>query len=368
VRGQTDATARAQDAREFLDSRTHWTAGYAREVASKLRAYYRWRVATGRSPRNVFGGLWTIPNAPAVAAGPDAAAYLAYREAVSSPETVAGARRTLARWTRFLAARGRTPSTARFDDAAAFLGAHAKGWGAGSVYRATSTLRTFHAWLLAAGRAEGANPWSMRAPTPSRSIPDVLTPAHWRRLEAAMQAAVDGAQGRWRVLGLRRYATIRFMFFAGARSIEARRLRAADVDFAERYAHLHGKGGRKPKERKAPFDARTGEVLQLYLREGRPQLTRDWRGLIVRRRLPRWRLESKEDGLAWAGCAVVHTLNETDLPFAVRRALAARAVYHLLRLWTVGRQEALRRLTAETAAWRAAGAVDAAPPPSGQGL
>ena len=317
ARQKTDATATREDAVAFLDSRRA-TPGYVREVACKLRAYYRWRLATGRSPCNPFEDLYTIPNAPVSLGDKDAADYAAYRDSLSSPATMESTRRTLAGWTEFLAMRGKSPREASFDDAAAFLGVHAKGWGAATVYKQTSSLRVFHRWLIDTDRSAGRNPWdSVKAPTPSRSIPDPLLPEEWQRIEAALVASVHASHGRWLPLALRRWALVRFAFSCGARNVELRRVCVEDLDFEGRYAHLRGKGGRKPKERIVPFGPRTAEVLRLYLQDGRPHLLRSPRGILF----------PSEEGKPLSPSAVASAVHT-----AARAAEGGRRVYpHLLR-------------------------------------
>lgn len=60
-----------------------------------------------------------------------------------------------------------------------------------------------------------------------------------------------------------------------------------------------------------------------------------------------------QDPFASVVLAIATALNETDLPLAKRRDIAASVVRHLLSASAMSGEEAFVRLYAETAAWRA---------------
>jgi site-specific recombinase XerD len=110
---------------------------------------------------------------------------------------------------------------------------------------------------------------------PARVPNASLAPRRPRRLPVAPKAAevnalLESLRGEG-ALGLRNRALVELVYSAGLRSAEAVGLDLQDVDFEQELVHVRGKGG---KERTVPLGEEAAYRLSLYLREGRPELTR----------------------------------------------------------------------------------------------
>ncbi len=108
------------------------------------------------------------------------------------------------------------------------------------------------------------------------AVPDVaLSSRRPRRLPDAPKVAeidelLERAEGE-SPLALRNRALLELLYSGGFRSAEAVGLDVADVDFERETVHVHGKGG---KERVVPLGEEAAHHVALYLRDGRPELTR----------------------------------------------------------------------------------------------
>jgi site-specific recombinase XerD len=106
-------------------------------------------------------------------------------------------------------------------------------------------------------------------------VPDAsLAPRRQRRLpEVPSAAEVEGLVDLFAgddALALRNRALVELVYSAGLRSAEAVQLDLVDVDFEQELVHVRsGKGG---KDRVVPLGEEASYLLQLYLREARPQL------------------------------------------------------------------------------------------------
>jgi site-specific recombinase XerD len=192
--------------------------------------------------------------------------YVRFR-AIRSPEYASTVRLTLLSWQRFLG--GRQDVEATRQDAQAYIASRSGRWSDSTCYRVAGCLRSYHTWI-----GTEPNPWDgVRLPAPQRSIPRVVAPEEWSRLEAVLSDLPTEARARRR--GLRRWAALRLLFAGGLRNCELRRLRYEDLDLERRYAIVKGKGR---KERTVPFGTRTQSVLSCWLSEGRPWYIRGQRG------------------------------------------------------------------------------------------
>ncbi|WP_432540502.1 site-specific tyrosine recombinase XerD [Kineococcus sp. SYSU DK002] len=241
-----------------------------------------------------------------------------------SANTLGAYRRDLARYVRFLTARG-VLDPAAVDEAAvsAFVVALRSGGDGGaaltasSAARAASAVRGWHRFLHAEGRSEGDPAVGVRPPTPPRRLPTALTLEEVERLLATAGLGGDGALS---AVPLRDRALLEVLYGCGARISEAVGLDVDDVS-AEvlgetGVVRLRGKGS---KERVVPVGSYAQRALEQYLVRSRPQLVGAGRGtpaLFVNTRGGRLSRQS-----AWA-----------VLQSAARRAGITRAVSpHTLR-------------------------------------
>ncbi len=116
----------------------------------------------------------------------------------------------------------------------------------------------------------------MRFTLGAAHVPEIaLPPRRRRRLPDApkladVEALVAGAAGD-APLDLRNEAILELAYSCGLRSAEVVGLRLGDVDFEQESVHVLGKGAR---ERVVPLGERAAWKVAVYLRAGRPLLTR----------------------------------------------------------------------------------------------
>ena len=189
-----------------------------------------------------------------------------------SPHTVAAYSRDLARYTDWLADRGKlTPGSITAQDLADYELALATGdethvpLAASSRARAVVAVRNLHAFGVAEGLTPANVAAEMGVPKQGQHLPKALS-------IAAVQALLDGLP-RDTAIGLRDAALLELLYSTGARVSEAVSL---DVDDATRLLadddaslRLIGKGD---KERLVPVGNYAREALTAYLVRGRPAL------------------------------------------------------------------------------------------------
>ena len=202
----------------------------------------------------------------------DAERFLTYlvAERGLSDNTLAAYRRDLRRYVTFLAARG-IERAADVDAGAvrsfvASVSASTYGpdehpYTATSVSRALSAVRSFHRFLLREGIAEHDPSADVVRPRLPRALPHPLGVEEVRRLIEAPDPSTPS--------GLRDRAILELLYGAGLRVSELTSLDVDDLDLADGFVRVVGKGG---KEREVPMGRHARAAVEAYLTRGRPSL------------------------------------------------------------------------------------------------
>ncbi|MFN8077007.1 MAG: tyrosine recombinase XerC [Kineosporiaceae bacterium] len=147
-----------------------------------------------------------------------------------------------------------------------------------SLARRAASARAFTAWATRTGRASVDVGVRLRAPTPARSLPTVLSPSVARRLvqvplhaKAAQAEVADGdepapgsGEPRAHALATRDAAVLELLYATGMRVSELTGLDLTDVDADRRTVRVLGKGS---KERVVPFGVPARDALARWLGE-----------------------------------------------------------------------------------------------------
>jgi site-specific recombinase XerD len=197
---------------------------------------------------------------------PDLAAYLLWLEGRGcSPATLRAYRADLRQYAGWL---GRGRLTARTADAAAvrrfaaFLGASR--YAPSTAARKLSSVRAAHAWMAERGLAASDPALHVPGPRRPRLLPATVTAAEFDRTAAVVRGATP--------LELRDRALLELLYGCGLRAAEACGLRLADLDLAQAWLRVTGKGDR---QRQVPIGGHAAAAVDRYLRGGRPQLVRE---------------------------------------------------------------------------------------------
>jgi integrase/recombinase XerD len=188
--------------------------------------------------------------------------YLAFERGLS-PRTLDAYGRDVAKLRDYLEARG-IDDAGRADPRDLREFAYAlrdQGLAASSIRRALSATRTYFGFLLGEGLVETDPSENLDAPAVWRRLPDVLSRAEVERLVMAPDPA-DRLFWRDRAL-------LEFLYASGVRVGELTGVRTRDVDLAEGFALVQGKGS---KERLVPLGGQAVHAVGTYLRELRPTL------------------------------------------------------------------------------------------------
>ena len=126
-----------------------------------------------------------------------------------------------------------------------------------SIRRKLAALRVFFRFLVREGLAPINAPRLLRTPRGPKTLPDVMT------TEQA-NALLDGvaADKLERPYPARDLAILEFLYGCGLRVSELVGLNLDDVDRAERWLRVRGKGR---KERQVPFGGKAADALERYL-------------------------------------------------------------------------------------------------------
>jgi integrase/recombinase XerC len=126
-----------------------------------------------------------------------------------------------------------------------------------SIRRKLAALRVFFRYLVREGLAPMNAPRLLRTPRVPKTLPDVMT------TEQA-NALLDGvaADKLERPYPARDLAILEFLYGCGLRVSEMVGLNLDDVDRAERWLRVRGKGR---KERQVPFGGKAADALERYL-------------------------------------------------------------------------------------------------------
>lgn len=134
-----------------------------------------------------------------------------------------------------------------------------------SVARKIAVLKSFYHYLVER-RIVGDDPTAtLGSPKVEKRLPQVLSPDEIERLLAATARHSTPKSFRDR-------AMLELLFATGMRVTELTSLDVGDVNLEAKTAHCAGRGN---KRRVIPFQERTAEALENYLRRGRPALTKD---------------------------------------------------------------------------------------------
>jgi integrase/recombinase XerD len=185
-----------------------------------------------------------------------------------SANTLAAYRRDLRRYVAFCVAREvRTPGEVEASTVRSFVASmSASTWGederpysARSVARATSSVRSFHRFLLREGAVERDPASTVIQPKLPRSLPHPLPLDQVTRLLESPDPRTPA--------GLRDRAILELLYGAGLRISELVGLDVDDVDLEGGSVRVLGKGG---KEREVPLGRMAREAAGAYLSRARP--------------------------------------------------------------------------------------------------
>ena len=170
--------------------------------------------------------------------------------------------RDLARYARFLAARGTDAARATPDLVSVFLATLVRGGlSPRSAERALVAVRRLHAYLVSAGLAKANPTEGIPAPRRERGLPAVLSLAEVEAILAAPDVRTP--------LGLRDAAMLETLYATGLRVSELVGVRMHTLDFSHAFVRTMGKGS---KERIVPLSDTALDRLKAYLDRGRPAL------------------------------------------------------------------------------------------------
>lgn len=188
--------------------------------------------------------------------------HLAVERGVSA-NTLDAYRRDLLDYESFIVARGVSGSDAvRREDVTEYIrDLRERGFAATSVERKVAALKGFHKFLVREGITENHPTARIPLPKVPERLPDVISIDEADRLLG--QPFPDGP------VGLRDRALLEVLYGCGLRASEVVGLDTLDVDLADGFLRVLGKGS---KERLVPIGGMAAHALDAYLRSGRPHL------------------------------------------------------------------------------------------------
>jgi integrase/recombinase XerD len=181
----------------------------------------------------------------------------------ASPNTIAAYRADLRRYSAFLDDRGvgSVDAVVR-DDVAAWIGSlRAAGAAPRTIERRVAAVKSFHRFLVREGVTTNHPTAALPLPQVPERLPDVVSIDDVERLLS--QPFPEGP------VGYRDRALIEVLYGCGVRVSELVGLDLRDVDLAEGYIRVFGKGS---KERIAPIAGAAAAALKDYLTHARPFL------------------------------------------------------------------------------------------------
>lgn len=208
----------------------------------------------------------------------DFLAHLEFERGLSR-NTLAAYRTDLLQFGRFLAERDRDATSAEASDLSDFLAGLARGDGNGrdpcstaTVHRKAACLRSFYRHLRREEAIDDDPTARLDTPRRGKKLPEVLSYAEVQRLLAQPRGDEPAT--------LRDRALLELMYASGLRASETIALEISDVDLDHGIVRARGKGS---KERLVPVGGKAVAAVRVYLRTGRPRMTRshDERKLFV---------------------------------------------------------------------------------------
>lgn len=188
-----------------------------------------------------------------------------------SENTLAAYRRDLRRYVAFCTKRG-AGSPADVDErmirsfvasvSASTWGPDERPYGARSVARALSAVRSFHRFVLLEGAAERDPARQVAQPKLPRALPHPLGVDEVARLLEAPDPGTPAGQ--------RDRAILELLYGSGLRISELVGLDVDDIDLESGSVRVLGKGG---KEREVPIGRQSRSAIRTYLARARPDLT-----------------------------------------------------------------------------------------------
>ena len=170
----------------------------------------------------------------------------------------------------FIEGRSGVLLTASQQDVAAFLEhLHSHGIDQRSAARKLSCLRGFYKWLLLDRRIHHDPTVKIESPKAWKVLPKSL--AEPEVVEMLDRARLNAEHPQARATSLRDRAILELLYAGGLRVSEVTALSTGDLALDLGRVHVRGKGD---KERIVPLGRTALEVLEIYLREGRPHLAR----------------------------------------------------------------------------------------------
>jgi integrase/recombinase XerD len=172
--------------------------------------------------------------------------------------------RDLAKFGRFLAAKGRHPRQIRQGEIHEFARRLSReGLAAKSIARALNAVRMFYRYLILEKIATEDPTAAVRAPRTWKTLPRFLT------LEEVDHLL--GAPDPGRNLGVRDAAMVELLYATGLRVSELVSLRTRDLNLEVGYLSCVGKGR---KERLVPMGRKASQQVRVYLERARPSLAK----------------------------------------------------------------------------------------------
>jgi integrase/recombinase XerD len=133
-----------------------------------------------------------------------------------------------------------------------------------TMHRKLSSLRSFYVHLRREGLLDSDPTADVKAPAQTKKLPWVLSRAEVSHLIAQ----TNGTDA----ISLRDRALLELMYACGLRVSEVTNLEVSDIDFEEAILRARGKGN---KERIVPVGRAALLAVRVYIRAGRPVLTKD---------------------------------------------------------------------------------------------
>jgi len=228
----------------------------------------------------------------------------------------------------FIEGRSGVLLTASQQDVAAFLeNLRSHGIDQRSAARKLSCLRGFYKWLLLDRRIHHDPTVKIESPKAWKVLPKSL--AEPEVVEMLDRARLNAEHPQARATSLRDRAILELLYAGGLRVSEVTALSTGDLALDLGRVHVRGKGD---KERIVPLGRTALEVLEIYLREGRPHLARissSKKADVTRQDATRLFLSLRGMPLTrqWVW-HVVKTADSTASPHRLRHSCATHMVEH----------------------------------------
>jgi integrase/recombinase XerD len=177
--------------------------------------------------------------------------------------TVASYSRDLIKFSQFLKARDLSPLKVTQDQIGKYINTLGERLSGRSVARNISAIKTFYRFLVSEGRIESNSARLLETPRTLQKLPDVLSQEEVEQL----LAQPDTTSPR----GQRDCAMLEILYATGLRVSELVSLKMTNINMEAGYLRTLGKGA---KERAVPMGGRALEAIEVYLSEGRLQLTK----------------------------------------------------------------------------------------------